>query len=124
MTPPVVFDEGAQLSVGDGAEGGLVAVGTQELPIAMTSGVLEPGQWEWLGLKLGARCEAGGVELAHLQVLYGGANDWGAVWWSDCDGSIRDSHVAHSSSYGMNRLRSNPTIANVTYQNNLDGDLR
>lgn len=118
------FDQGAQLSVGDGAAGGLVAVGTAELPILMTSSTPEPAPGAWFGLKLGAACETGGVQVAHTRILYGGSSDWGGVWWSDCDGAITDSHVAHSSSWGMFRLRSNPLIERVTYENNADGDLR
>jgi len=63
------------------------------------------------------------VDLQYVTVRYGGGNGHGAVLFSGCDGTITDSAVEYSSSWGIYRQGASPTVANITYAGNTSGDL-
>ncbi|MFO0602166.1 MAG: MopE-related protein [Polyangiales bacterium] len=120
------FDRGAGLTIADNA--GLRVAGTAAEPVVFTSSAAAPARGDWLGIKLGNNCRSEDVDLAGLQVLYGGAQTYGpgtagAIWWIDCAGSIRDSVIADSATWGLFRVRAAPAVTGLTWRNNALGDL-
>jgi len=119
------FDRGAGLTVADNA--GLRVAGTAAAPVVFTSSATTPAAGDWLGLKLGNNCLSSQVDIAGLNLSYGGAQTYGpgtagAIWWIDCGGSLRDSAITDSTTWGLFRVRATPALSNVTYRNNALGD--
>jgi hypothetical protein len=119
----LLFDTDAQLAVGAGSWGGLSAVGTAGRGITFSSWSSAPMPGDWRGLYLANLCDAASVELSNVTVEYAGANLFGNLTFSSCDGSIADSTVRHSSAWGIYRDQANPTISNISYAGNANGDL-
>jgi hypothetical protein len=119
------FDRTAGLNIADNA--GLRVQGTATDPVVFTSSAMTPAAGDWLGLKLGNSCLSSQVDIAGLTLSYGGAQTYGpgtagAIWWIDCNGTLRDSTITDSTTWGLFRIRATPTVSNVTYRNNALGN--
>ncbi len=73
----VQFGAGDWLRVGDGGPGKLVAAGTAEAPITLTSSDVEPTSASWNGVVLGAQVLSGTI-LEHVEVKWGGQDSLSA----------------------------------------------
>lgn len=121
-----LFDRGADLTIADNA--GLRVQGTSAARVTFTSSSTAPAAGDWLGLKLGNNCASREVDIAGLDLRYGGARTYGpgtagAIWWIDCGGAIRDTTITDSATWGLFRIRATPTTAGLTYARNALGDL-
>ena len=119
----VMFDYNTGLYVGYGSFGSLVATGTGGNPITFTAGSPYPANGDWMGLYFGNNCDAANVTMLYANVEYGGANGYGNIWISGCDGSFTYSTVQHSSRWGIYIQNGTPTVANITYADNDSGDI-
>ena len=117
------FDPNSGLHIGEGGPGALQLRGTVEAPVRLTTATDPPMAGTWNGLRLAAGCQAdAGTLVEHAIIEYAGATSFGDVWFIDCDATLRDSHLAHSASTGVRRTRSNPTLENLTFEDNAGGD--
>lgn len=120
------FREDGILFVGYGTPGGLVAVGTEEMPIVFTSALGNPYQGDWRGIEFFENVMPG-TTLSHTKVLYGG-RDTGYkanVYFYNTQqkASITDSEIAFSKKYGIYTNNCTPTLTNINYHDNGDQDL-
>ena len=119
----VSFGRGAGLLVASSNYGSLYAVGTATDDIVFTSGQASPAAGDWNGITIGTRDN--GSTLQNTTVEYGGANAKGNVYFYSASSSsvVADSTIAYSSSWGIYRVSSTPTISNVAYLGNASGEL-
>lgn len=117
------FDPDSGLHIGEGGPGALQLRGTLEAPVRLTTAADPPLPGTWNGLRLAAGCGAdAGTLVEHAIIEYAGATSFGNVWFIDCDGTMRESHLAHSASAGVRRTRSDPTLELLTFEDNAGGD--
>ena len=96
------FSSGAQLAVGSGGStGGLIAVGTELLPITFTSAALNPtpGDWHQIALEDGA--QDGQCQLEHCVIEYGGGANYGNLSIVDARPTVAGCSIGHGASYGI-----------------------
>ncbi|MBI5498602.1 MAG: hypothetical protein HY907_00035, partial [Deltaproteobacteria bacterium] len=118
----VRFDAGVRMIVGGWNNGSLFVDGhTAGVVFSSRASPGTPGAWQ--GLQLGDRCNDAATVLDGLTIEYGGANGLGNVYFYQCDGAISNSTVRYSSTWGIYRVSSSPSIAGVTYLGNTAGDL-
>ena len=117
------FDSAVELHVGNGTYGGLEAIGSSTSPVVFTSGEASPSKGDWRGIRFGYYCQSSYSTLSYATIEYGGGNGYGNVMFYYCSGTIENSTSQYSSSYGVYRLASSPTVSNVTYASNSAGDL-
>ena len=110
------FEAGAGMTIGQGNPGALSAEGTSSSPIVFTA--VTTG---WDGLTCGA--SATDFLVSDAEIAYGGGNGYGALYFYYCDGSIADSTVRDSATWGIYRNGGSPTVSGVTYSGNTSGNL-
>jgi len=120
----LAFVEDAYLTAGYAGPGNLVAVGTELNPITFTSIQSAPAAGDWSGLIVGQYCDDATTTFEHVTIEYGGDNGYANLWWYYCEGSIADSDTTNSSTWGMYRTGADPSITDVSYDDNASGDLR
>ena len=116
------FEMDAALYVGWSSYGSVEVNGTSS-GVTFTSAESSPAAGDWAGISIGYYCDDSQVDLDGVTVEYGGANGYGNIRWYYCDGSIDNSTLSDSSSYGQYRQGASPTIGTITYSNNASGDL-
>lgn len=121
----LLFAPASNLIVGaDGNPAALFANGEPGLPVLFGSFQANPSTGDWGGIQL-KECSSGSASvLTHTIVEYGGGNGFGNLVFQSCDGTITDSTIANSSSWGIYVDNANPTIQSITYSGNVSGDLR
>jgi parallel beta-helix repeat protein len=117
----LTFASGVDLFVGYGSYGGLTAIGTATAPITFTSSKATPSAGDWNGIWFGSNCEDSYTVLTYAEVSYGGANGKGNLYFYACDGTFSSSTTAYSSTWGVYRTSSSPTLTDVTYTSNTSG---
>ena len=119
----LLFEVGGNLIVGQSAIGGIVARGLPAAPIRFTSVAAVPVAGDWDGIWIGAGCIDADSDFENVIIEYGGGNTYANLYFGSCDARVADSLVQHSSTYGIYRSNSTPTLSNVTYASNASGDL-
>jgi len=114
----VQFEADAQLYIGNGNYGGLIAADA-----TFTSAQSSPAAGDWEGITMGSYCDASDVVLDDVTVEYGGDNGYGNIYLYSCDATISDSAITDSASWGIYRSSSSPTLSDINYSNNASGDL-
>ncbi len=76
----------------------LLAEGTPTQPITFTSILTTPVPGGWQGIVINT---GGTARLAHCDVSYGGANNYGGLDLSATDVQVRDCHIHHHASDGV-----------------------
>ena len=118
------FEEGTSLYVGYSTYGSLSVPGTSASGVTFTSAETSPAAGDWNGLWFGTYCDDSLTVLENITVEYAGDNGYGNLFWYGCYGSISDSLVQHSSTWGIYRSSgTTPTITDVTYSDCASGDL-
>jgi len=117
------FEAGAGLLIGVDGHGGLNATGTRSKPITLTSAAESPAEGDWDGVTFGDRCDSSDVSMSYVTVAWGGANGYGDLLFDTCDGSVSNSTISGSSTWGIYRLSASPTLTNITYSGNALGTL-
>jgi hypothetical protein len=96
------FSPGSQLIVGYGGSlGGLIAVGTELLPITFTSASDNPQPGDWLQLNFADGAVDGQNRLEHCVVEYGGGGTYGNILVVDAIPTITNCAIGNGSSYGI-----------------------
>lgn len=96
------FSEGSQLLIGyGGSSGGLIAVGTELLPITFTSASDTPQPGDWYRIDFEDGSVDGQCRLEHCVIEYGGRGDYGNVLVFDARPTISDCAIGIGSSYGI-----------------------
>ncbi len=116
------FASGVDLYVALGAPGGLEVQGSS-LGVLLTAADPTPQPGAWNGIFLGAFCVPGDTVIDGAVIEYGGGNGGGNLLFSSCSGSVIDSTIAYSSSYGVyTEGNASPALTNVTYLGNTLGN--
>ncbi len=96
------FGAGAQLMVGYGGSlGGLIAVGTELMPITFTSAAdtPQPGDWQQINLEDGAVDDQ--CNLQHCVIEYGGGAGFGNLAIVDSQPTVSNCAIGNGASYGI-----------------------
>ena len=129
-SPHVIIDDGGEFYFQAGAglyvawnNYGSIDINGTGLGVLFTSSFNSPQPGDWDGLGVGYY--DGGSSLTGLTVEYGGNNGVGNVhfYFSNAATGIYDSTITDSSHWGIYRQSATPTISNITYADNNDGDL-
>ncbi len=119
----VEFASGVDFYVGYYDIGALTVSGTAQDPVVFTAADPSPQPGDWRGLWFNNHCDENDCWIDHAVIEFGGANGNGNVVFNACDGTITDSTIRDSSSYGVYLTGgASPTLTNVTYSNNASGD--
>jgi hypothetical protein len=114
----VKFNAGAQLSIGYYSTGTLIANGTANSPITLTSNALSPAAGAWKGLFF-YDYTSSNTSLAFCNIQYAGSNSsYGAINMTSCDIAINNSTISNSNSYGIKTSYSNSKGGFVSFSNN------
>lgn len=121
----VVMDDGATLNIHGGA---IRAVGTAQDPIVFTGVTQQKGSWDGIDFFY-SRHDAN--VLQNVRVLYGGGNGANVYVGHGSSLRISDSHVAHSSGYGLclesldfgNAYATLDVGSGMTYESNAAGNV-
>lgn len=120
----VQMSEDAQIRVGNGDEGKLVAVGTTEEPIIFTSARNDKFPGDWSGIRFERYAGAGSI-LSNCKILYGGSG-YGNLYFYGCAGkvTVQDCEIAYSKNCGIyvSNEESMPVLSNNTYHDNDGGN--
>ena len=117
------FESGLDFYVGWGNYGSLALNGSSTDPVTFTSAQASPAAGDWDGLNYGYYCVDADSNIENALIEYAGGNGYGNIWWYYCDGSISDSELADSSSYGQYFYGSSSvTTSGMTYTSNASGD--
>jgi hypothetical protein len=96
------FSQGAQLIVGYGGSlGGLMAVGTESLPITFTSASDSPQPGDWLQINFADGTVDAQTHLEHCVIEYGGGGTYGNVLAVDALPTITNCAIGNGSSHGI-----------------------
>jgi len=120
------FEQGTTLNVGVSTSGQLVAVGTAQSPILLTSAATTPSAGDWAGIYFGS-ATTGGNQVAYTKVDYCGSNSDGCIVGSGVKASqpsrvaidhVTIDHVGAAAD-GIDETdpTSNFTITNSTFSN-------
>ncbi len=116
----VLFEDGTGMYVGNYNSGSLVVDGFSA-GVVFSAWDDTPSPGDWLGVYFGGADT--GSDLLGLEISYGGGNGTGNLHFYYADGTVTDSTVSWSSSWGIYRQSANPTLNGVLYYNNTSGDL-
>ncbi len=114
--------DGAALRVGTSSSGGLAIEGGSSSPVILNGDPLNPSAGDWVGIELGPSCDTTSTALEWVDVLYGGKDGTGNIALDSCDASLSNVVLSDSAAWGLYTQSSNPTLTNVSYQNNSYGD--
>jgi len=125
LKPGVKIEFARAYSFGMGRydKGGLIADGTAEDPIVFTSISDTPAPSDWEYIYMGANTMPGTI-LNHCIIEFGGFNSSvGNLWIEDTNvPTISNCTIRNSGSYGLSLKNANPSISNITYENNANTD--
>ncbi len=114
------LEAGREISIADGT---LMAIGTAASPIRITSAAASPAPGDWRRVVFSQGAVA---DIQHAIFEYGGSGgpSTGQIETHVSPISIADSTVQHGAHWGIYlRSGANPTLSNITYVSNPDGDV-
>ncbi len=117
------FEDNVGLYVGSGSYGSLDVQGSATDPVTFTSADSSPVAGDWYGITLGAYCTDASTNIDQAVIEYGGDNGYGNVYVYHCSGSITDSTISDSSTWGIYVGGGSPSISGISYASNASGDL-
>jgi len=133
LDPVITIDPGVRfefatnvdLRIGNGEDGGVLALGTPGNPIVFTSDKAVPAPGDWAGIATYNQCMDGTNEVQFDEVVveYGGQNGQGNFYLSNCNAQVSNSTVTDSSNYGIHRSGTVVVPVGISYANNFSGDL-
>jgi hypothetical protein len=87
--------------------------------VTFTSAATSKAQGDWRGLEFDTYDQ--GSTLTSVTVEYGGGNHPGNIYFNGGDGTVVDSTIQHSASFGI-FCDAIPVLTNNSYLNNVSGD--
>jgi len=114
--------------IGYSAPGGLICDGTADT-ITFTSSVVPPSAGDWNRLSFYAQSIGSQCQLKNCKVAYGGYDDHGDIYISDCTPTITGCDISYSSAYGIylnGTTYPDPAqlAADNTFHDNATGNIR
>ena len=120
----IAFNTNGTFEIGTSYPGALQAIGGSSTPITFTSVQDTKTAGDWRGIRYQNSCVDSESILRNVIVEYGGSNANGNVTFVNCDGTLADAQIKHSSSWGVYAAApANPTLGTITYTSNASGDL-
>jgi len=124
----IKLNTGVEFYVGYAAAGGLICDGTAG-EITFTSVINPPSAGDWDRLSFYSQSINSQCKLINCRVEYGGGDDYGNIYISDCTPTVTGCNIGHGAAYGIYLTGSeypDPATlrANNTFYDNASGDIR
>ena len=124
----IELDPQVEFYVGYAGPGGLIADGTAG-QITFTSSVSSPSPGDWARLSFYSNSMDAQCQLKNCKFAYGGQDDYGDIYISDCTPTVTGCDIGYSSAWGIYLNGSTypvpaDLLANNTFHNNTSGDVR
>jgi hypothetical protein len=124
----IALDPQVEFYVGYASPGGLIADGTSS-PITFTSSVSTPAPGDWARLSFYGNSMSAQCQLKNCTFAYGGQDDYGDIYISDCTPTVTGCDIGYSTAWGIYLNGSEypvpaDLLANNTFHNNTSGDVR
>ena len=119
-------DSEMDIAYGSGTYGSIVAVGTVDEPIIITSASPSPANGDWYGIWIYEGTSPGTI-FNHCVISYAGgySGDSGNITFEENgqNVSIKNTEISHSLHWGLYLDYGNPpSLDNITFIDNIDGD--